>query len=178
MIALKNTIELAKSDIKLNDFRVLQAILCGLKPDRVAPPNKYLKDILGTNLMLDYAIENLLNAGILEIDDQDRLLVPERFVSFYDSSGIGVVPILQDRLRQFAQGDLKLGDLKLFYYLLGGLKKRNVIPDFKNPKVAKELGYVRWAIWTARNNLIRHKILVVGEKLTISKLCLGMEKKV
>ena len=88
----------------------------------------------------------------------------------------------QEKLRQFAQGDLRLNDLRLFYYLLGNLQKKNVVNDFSGPMVAKELGYTRSTIWLARNNLIDLNVLVIKEAedgpdtLEISKIAIGMRK--
>ena len=181
MIALSNTHEIAAcANLKLNQMRLLQAILAGLTPSRVVATDREIRDMMGDrSIQLDFSFEVLLAEGFIEVDSENRYLIPERFVEFKDSAGVGVVPMYQDKLRKFCRSDLKLVDLKLFYYLLGGLQVGNSIEDFSCAKVGPFINYGREATWRGRTRLINFGILNEGKNSwEISKLALGVIKAV
>ena len=140
MIYLNQTRDLSLCrELKADELRVWAGLLSIVEDDREVPPRGLISK--RCNIRTSRVTQTL---RVLEANGfLNKTTVRAKYVTF-ESEGRGSVPFNQDHLRDFSRNrTLQAQGLRLFYYLLGDMRRKNIVYDTNITHIAEALGAER-----------------------------------
>ena len=165
--------------LKADELRVWAGLLSMIEHDLEVPPRAMIaKRCLIMTSKVTLVLRTLTEHGFL-MDAEPK--VNPKYVSFR-SRGKGSAPFAQESLRDFSRNrTLFVDGLRLFYYLLGDIRKDNKVLDSNIAGIARELGAdrgntSRWITKMKNENFLTEEITDKVKTYTISPNVLGVLK--
>ena len=137
-VYLNHTREVALcKELKADELRVWAGLLSMVEEDLEVPPKAMIsKRCLVPTAVVSKSLKALVFNGFL----MDDMTVNPRYLSF-NSTGKGSAPFSQNSLRDFSRNrTLHAEGLRLFYYLLGDIRLKNLVLDANISVIAVAMG--------------------------------------